>query len=207
MNGRVRGAVRAVQSLRTNAAAPLRAVLTHIASIATHVRALGPWRRFLLAVVAGGASAGALAPLHAVPVLFATLPLFIWLIDGAGDGARGVWRAGVAGWGFGFGFFICGLYWIGFAFLVDADHFAWMIPFVAVLLPAGLGLFPAVTAALSRAFWSRGAARVLGFAGLFSLSEWLRGHVLTGFPWNLFGYGWSNALPMLQTTAYVGIYG
>ncbi len=209
MNGRGRGAgaVRAVQTLRTSALAPLRALLHHVALIAAHVRRLGPLRRFLLAVVAGGASAGALAPLHAVPVLFVTLPLFVWLIDGAGEGARGVRRAAIAGFGFGFGFFLCGLYWIGFAFLVDADHFAWMIPFVAVLLPAGLGVFAALTAALARAFWSTGPARVLAFAGLWSLSEWLRGHVLTGFPWNLFGYGWAKALPMLQTTAFVGIYG
>jgi len=207
MNGRGREAVRALRSLRTNAAAPLRAVLSHIALIAAHVRRLGPLRGFLLALVAGGASAGALAPLHAVPVLFVTLPLFVWLIDGAGEGLRGVRRAAIAGFGFGFGFFLCGLYWIGFAFLVDADQFAWMIPFVAVLLPAGLGLFPALVAALARAFWSTGPARVLGFAGLWSLSEWLRGHVLTGFPWNLLGYGWSKALPMLQTTAFVGIYG
>lgn len=208
MSSRGRGAVQAALTLRTNALAPVLAALNHIALIAAHVRTLGPVWRFLLALVAGGASAGALAPLHGLPVLFVTLPLFVWLIDGAGEGARGVRRAGVAGFAFGFGFFLCGLYWIGFAFLVDSDQFAWMIPFVAVLLPAGLGLFPAFTAAFARLlFWSTGPARVFAFAGLWSLSEWLRGHVLTGFPWNLLGYGWAKALPMLQMSAYVGIYG
>lgn len=195
------------RTLRAGALAPVHAALAHVASIAAHVRALGPWSRLGLAILAGGASAGAMAPVHAFPVLFVTLPLLIWLIDGAGEGATGIRRAAIVGWGFGFGFFLCGLYWVGFAFLVDADHFAWMIPFVAVLLPTGLGLFPAGTAALARAFWAPGPARIYAFAGLWSLSEWLRGHVLTGFPWNLLGYSWSHVLPMLQTAAFVGIYG
>lgn len=197
----------AAPALNRRARAPIDAVLEHVAQMAAFVRALAPVPRFVLALVAGGASAGALAPLHAFPVLFVTLPLLVWLIDGAGEGLRGVRRAAIAGWSFGFGFFICGLYWIGFAFLVDADQFAWMIPFVAVLLPSGLGLFPALTAALARAFWRPGLARVFTFSGLWALAEWLRGHVLTGFPWNLFGYGFADVLPLLQVTAFVGIYG
>src|SRR6185312_14038023 len=55
------------------------------------------------------------------------------------------------------------------------------------------------------------AARVCLFAVLWSAAEWLRGHVLTGFPWNLVGYVWSGGFPgalaMLQSTAWVGIYG
>ena len=45
--------------------------------------------------------------------------------------------AAVAGWCFGFGYFVAGLYWIGYAFLVDAKTFGWLLPF-AVGRPAGL---------------------------------------------------------------------
>ena len=77
------------------------------------------WRRALIACVAGALSALALAPVNAFPVLFLTFPVAIWLIEGASAGRLGgVMSAAMAGWWFGFGYFVAGLYWIGLAFLV-----------------------------------------------------------------------------------------
>src|SRR5262249_48452825 len=111
------------------------------------------------------------------------------------------------GWWFGFGYFLAGLYWIGNAFLVDAKTFGWLVPFAVTLMPAGLALFTALGVALARLLWTRGAARVLALAVALTVAEWLRGHVLTGFPWNAFGYALATPLSLAQTGALIGLWG
>jgi apolipoprotein N-acyltransferase len=148
------------------------------------------------------------APFNAWPVLFITFPVMVWLIDGAGAGRlRGVPAAATAGWWFGLGYFVPGLYWIGYAFLVDASTFAWLMPFAVLGLPAYLALFPALGFALARMIWSRDASRVLALAVSLTASEWLRGHVLSGFPWNVFGYALSEPLALAQTASLIGLWG
>ena len=58
--------------------------------------------------------------------------------------------AAIAGWWFGFGYFLAGLYWIGHAFLVDAKTFGWLLPFAVAGLPADLALYTALGLALAR---------------------------------------------------------
>ncbi len=72
--------------------------------------------------------------------------------------------AAMTGWWFGFGYFVAGLYWIGYAFLVDAQTFAWLMPFAVLGLPAFLALFMAFGFALARLIWTRDASRVLALA-------------------------------------------
>ncbi len=166
------------------------------------------WKRAAIAFVAGALSALAMVPLNAWPVLFLTFPVMVWLIDGAGAGRlRGVPAAAMAGWWFGLGYFVPGLYWIGYAFLVDAPTFAWLMPFAVLGLPAYLALFTAFGFALARLIWTRDASRVLALAASLTLSEWLRGHVLSGFPWNAFGYALSEPLALVQTASLIGLWG
>lgn len=179
---------------------------------ATTLAALGGRARFGAAVAAGGASALALAPLGLFPVLWLTVPAFVWLLDGAvGQAGPGRWRrfrsAAVAGWGFGFGYFLGGLWWIGAAFLVDGDQFAWLLPLAVTALPAGLALFWGLAAGLAALAWRPGWRRILVFAVAFAAIEWLRGHLLTGFPWNAFGYTLTPVPVMMQSAALVGLWG
>ena len=121
------------------------------------------WRRALLAFFAGAASALALQPINAWPVLFLTFPVLVWLVDGSAAGRlSGAWRAFGAGWCFGFGYFLAGLYWIGYAFLVDAKTFGWLLPIAVGGLPAVLALYTAVGLALARLMWVRGPERLAG---------------------------------------------
>ena len=176
------------------------------------------WKRPAIGFAAGAFSVLAMAPFFLSPVLFLTLPVLIWLIDGAGPLPRGrptpdisLWRiarrAATSGWWFGFGYFVVGLHWIGEAFLVEADVFAWLLPFAVTLLPAGLAIFFAVATGLARLAWSRGLARILVLAVSLALAEWVRGHAFTGFPWNTLGYALTFPLPLMQTAGVLGIYG
>jgi apolipoprotein N-acyltransferase len=166
------------------------------------------WKRAAIALLAGALSALAMAPFAAWPVLFLTFPVVVWLIDGAGAGAwRGVPAAAMAGWWFGLGYFVPGLYWIGYAFLVDASTFAWLMPFAVLGLPVYLALFTALGFALARLIWTRDASRVIALAASLTLSEWLRGHVLTGFPWNTLGYALTEPLALAQTASLIGLWG
>jgi apolipoprotein N-acyltransferase len=166
------------------------------------------WKRAALAVVAGALSALAMAPFNAWPVLFLTFPVMVWLIDGAGAGRwRGVPAAAMTGWWFGLGYFVPGLYWIGYAFLVDAPTFAWLLPFAVLGLPAYLALFTALGFALARLIWTADPSRVIALAASLTLSEWLRGQALSGFPWNAFGYALTEPLALAQTASLIGLWG
>src|SRR5450759_5521860 len=98
----------------------------------------------------------------------------------------GAMAAAGAGWCFGFGFFIAGLYWVGYAFLVDAKTFGWLLPVAVAGLPAYLALYTAAGLAAARLIWVRGPERLLALAATLTVAEWLRGHLLSGFPWNTF---------------------
>src|SRR5260221_8358900 len=149
-----------------------------------------------------------MAPFNAWPVLFVSFPIAVWLIDGAAAGKRrGVPAAAMSGFWFGLGYFVPGLYWIGNAFLVDASTFAWLIPFAALGLPAYLALFTALGFALARLMWTRDTSRLLALAIGLTISEWLRGHLLSGFPWNAFGYALSEPLALAQTASLIGLWG
>jgi len=188
-----------------------------IAALAERLRGLVGWRRRLATLFAGAVSALAMAPFFFWPILWLTLPALVWLIDGATGtrtGAQGMrWyarpqvAAAEIGWWWGFGYFLAGLYWIGEAFLVEAEVFAVFLPFAVILMPAGLALFYATATALAALLWKSGAWRVLALALSLSAMEWLRGHVLSGFPWNVLGYALTYPLAFMQSAAVLGIYG
>jgi apolipoprotein N-acyltransferase len=166
------------------------------------------WRRILIAFLAGASSVLALPPTDIWPIPFVTFPILVWLVDGAAAGRwGGVLAAAGAGWWFGFGYFLAGLYWIGHAFLVDAKTFGWLLPFAVVALPAGMAIYTALGLALARLIWTRGAMRVLALAVALTLAEWLRGHFFSGFPWNTYGYALITPLWLAQGAALIGIWG
>jgi len=174
-----------------------------LAALAAGLAGLTGWRRAAAAWTLGAAATLALPPVGAVPVLLVVFPMFVWLLDGVRS------RAGAfaAGWLFGFGYFLIGLYWVAVAFTVDLERFFWLLPISATALPALLALFPALAVLAYARLPVSGVGRPVAFALAWALAEWLRGHVLTGFPWNLVGYAWVDWLPVVQSVSVIGIYG
>ena len=175
------------------------------------------WRGRSAAFVAGALSILSMAPFFIWPVLWLTLPALLVLMHRAEAEPQQVrsrftpWRsshlgrAAETGWWFGFGYHVFGLFWIVEAFLVDSATFAWLIPFT-LFLPAGLALFTAAATAFAAVAARDGFMRVAALALGFGVTEWLRGHILTGLPWNVLGYALTSE-SMLQGAAYIGIYG
>lgn len=195
------------------------AIAAHVRRLAQYVWSAPPRQRAAIAFASGSISVLAMAPFFLSPILFVTLPALVWLIDGAECTQQGLsgggWitnkaplkRAAWSGWFFGFGYFVFGMFWIGEAFLVEAEKFAWLLPVAVTLLPGGLALFFAAGAALARLLWRPGGTRVLVLATALGLAEFLRGHILTGLPWNTLGYALTWPLTLMQSVGLVGIYG
>jgi apolipoprotein N-acyltransferase len=116
-------------------------------------------------------------------------------------------RAATVGWCFGFGYFFFGLFWIGEAFLVNPGRIVILLPVAVTGMPAGMALFWAAAAAAATLAWRPGLLRVLALALALTVAEWLRGHILTGFPWNVIGYALTFPLSIMQTASVIGIYG
>ncbi len=163
------------------------------------------WSGPLLALFAGLAAALAHPPFGVLPGLLGYAGLLFLLDDAKAEKPlrSAFWR----GWLAGVGYFGLGTWWIGEAFMVDAANQGWMAPFAVAAMAAGLALFWGLAGLLYRLIRPANAWRVLTFAGAFAALEWARGHVLTGFPWNLPGETWRAGSWPSQAAALVGAYG
>ncbi|MDQ0318730.1 apolipoprotein N-acyltransferase [Pararhizobium capsulatum DSM 1112] len=169
-------------------------------------------RRALLAFLAGLLTVLALPPFGIFAVPFLSFPVLVWLQDGAsGNPDHGRLRRGfpafAIGWCFGFGYFLGGLWWLGNALLIEADEFAWALPLAVLGLPAFLALYYGFAALVARMLWSDGLGRLAALALAFGLAEWLRGILLTGFPWNAVGYAAMPVPMMMQSAVIFGLAG
>lgn len=157
------------------------------------------------ALALGLAAPFAFAPMHLLPVLFLSLGGLFLLLERTAS-VRGAF---LLGWLFGIGSFAVGLGWITEAFAVDADRFGALALPALIALAGGLGVFPALALAAARALagQANGGRLFTAYAACWASGEWLRGTVLTGFPWNLAGHAWGFADAPLQLAAWFGIYG
>jgi apolipoprotein N-acyltransferase len=180
-----------------------RARTTYMRRLAVRIGRARTWFRNTLAVLFGVVAVGALPPFYVVPLLIVAFTGLMWLIASVRSG-RGAFAVG---WFFGFGYFCAGLYWISNALLTDPARYGWMIPFAVPGLAAGLAVFIGLATLATAMTRMRRTARVIAFAVAWTAAEWLRGVVLTGFPWNPIGTVWTFSEPMIQSAALFGVYG
>lgn len=165
-----------------------------------HKRAALPPYAGLIAVALGAVSSLAFAPLYVFPAFFVAFSGLVWLVDRAPS----VRVAALWGWLFGLGHFVVGLYWVGNSFLAQSEIPAWGGPIATAALAAGLAIFAALAVAAAKALWREGPERVLVLALCWALGEWLRGNILTGFPWNPAASIWGFSVVMMQPAALIG---
>ena len=109
------------------------------------------------------------------------------------------------GCSFGFGFFLFGNYWISIS-LTHEESFKNLIPFALILIPLFLSLFFGFSTLIVGAFSDKKIHFILLFSLVFSLFEFLRSNLLTGFPWNLISYTWSQSSETIQILSILGTY-
>ena len=173
--------------------------------LANGVRNLRGWKRCLAMFAAGLVAALALPPTGVWPVLGLAVPVLLFSLEGI-EPRR--WRTALAvGWAFGFGYFIVALHWIGFAFLVDAKTYLWMMPFAVAGLAGAMAVYWAGAALVVTAFGLRGLSLVAGFAASLAVAEWLRGRLFTGFPWAAPGLAVDGMGGLAQTASLIGMTG
>ena len=152
--------------------------------IVERLRALRGMRRVAAAFAIGAAGALAFPPICLFPVLALCFPALIVLLQGAVS----LRAAFLIGWSFAFGYLVAGLYWTAASMFVDIRTFWWAVPLALAVLPALFALYYGVAAALAWRIGLRGTAGALTVALLWFVADYARGHLFTGFPWNLEGY-------------------
>ncbi len=185
----------------------------------------GPWR-FLTtrwAVAVGSLALGVLlAQSFGRPqlggwsvVILAVWVALLWADPGSAPGARAR-RGALLGFGLGLGWFIGGLWWLYISMAVYGGMAPPLAGAALVLFCAYLAVYPALAAAVAvslappagqnpwRLVPALGAALVL--AGGWTLAEWLRGTVFTGFPWLALGYA-QVGNPLAGYAPVLGQYG
>ena len=123
------------------------------------------------------------------------------------DRSKSLGRSLLIGWAFGFGQFVVGLNWIATAFTFQAAMPPWLGWVAVVLLSLYLAIYPAMAAGLA---WRFGrddrVVMITVLGGAWAITEWLRGSMFTGFPWNPAAAVLAPT-PLITITPLIGTYG
>ena len=158
---------------------------------------------FLFLIILGALTSLSLPPYNYLFINFLTLGLFFIYIF---QKKRSVKKNNsfLYGWFFGFGYFLTNLYWVSISLSFD-ENFSFLIPFTVIIIPLFLGAFYGLA---SYCFFiidiKKPVSNLFLFSLLFGLAEFLRGNILTGFPWNLIAFSFSENLEILQILSFIG---
>ncbi len=153
----------------------------------------------LSALLLGASSVLGFAPFYLFPIPIVALAGLFWLWLNA-DSAK---QAAKLGFIFGLGFFVAGIHWI-YVSLHDIGGMPWWMASMATFgLCAFLAMFHALAGYLSKRM-----GNVLYLAPIvWTLLEWLREWLFTGFPWLNVGYSQVPYSPLANFAPITGILG
>ncbi|MDH2915855.1 MAG: apolipoprotein N-acyltransferase [Gallionella sp.] len=158
----------------------------------------------LIAFIVGAVAVFGFAPFGLFPLPILSLTVLFWLWSKAERPAQAAWL----GFSFGMGLFCVGIGWI----YVALHDYGYMHPILAAVATA---LFAAVNAALpalagylQAGFRTAATFRVLlVMPAIWTLAEWIRGFLFTGFPWLSVGYSQVPNSPLVGYAPILGVFG
>ncbi len=155
----------------------------------------------------GALSALAHPPWSQIWTMFIGFVALAWALESARQTRRpfwaGVWRAGA----FGYGYFFVSVIWVRHAFYVEADRFGDLAWIAVLLLALVLASFWAVAGGVATRLARLPSAQPFVYAAVFTLAEWGRSVLFTGFPWNMPGAIWHPGQAISQMAALFGLLG
>jgi len=158
---------------------------------------------YFLAFLAGAGLNLSFAPFEIFLLLILTLGGFYQLLEGA----KTAKQAAKISFVFGFGFYLCGLFWIANSFFERGGAFVYMAPIAVIGLPLILALyFVALGCLYFKIKQYSSFFRPIIFALLWTVMEYAKAHILTGFPWNMLAYTALAKIQIAQAAYYIGPY-
>ena len=167
---------------------------------------------FLFPFLIGSLSTLSFQPFNFTFVNFLILPIFFYLIVYINKKSKSVYRKKpykknlfYFGTAFGFGFYLTGIHWITNALTFD-ENFKILIPFGLILIPLFLSLFFSLITLLVGPLLNLNFQSIFFFSGSLAMSDYLRGKILTGFPWNIWAYSFSWSPEIIQILSKIGLF-
>ena len=167
---------------------------------------------FLFPFILGGMSVLSFQPFNFSIINFLLLPILFFIIIYVKKKSKSTYRKKpflknlfYLGTSFGFGFFFFGFYWIAYSLTFD-ESYKFLIPFSLILIPLFLSLFFSLPIIFVGNFIEKNISSIFLISLIFSLSDFLRGNILTGFPWNIWAYSFSWSPESIQILSIVGTY-
>ncbi len=155
----------------------------------------------------GALSTFSLAPFNFFFINFFIYSFFFILLHNLNKRKFTYFSFFIFGWSFGFGYFLSSLYWISISLTYD-KNFSYLLPFAIILIPAFLAIFYGIAIVLFKLLSTKNNfSSILIFSLCLGTLEYIRGNMLSGFPWNLIGYSFVNVLEFIQINSIIGMYG
>ena len=167
---------------------------------------------FICPLILGSLTVFSFQPFNLSAINFLILPIFFYLIVYIKKKSKSVYRKKpfkknlfLFGTSFGFGYFICGIYWITNSLTFD-QNFKFLIPFALILIPLFLSLFFSLTTLIIGQYLNYNFSSMLVLSSSLAISDYIRAKILTGFPWNLWSYSFSWATELIQILNKIGLF-
>ncbi len=168
---------------------------------------------YVVPFVIGALAVFGFAPFNFTFVNFIIIPIFFLLLSFVNKRSKSRYRKKkpylrnlfFIGYFFGIGFFLSSTHWISNSLTFD-ENLRILIPFSVVMIPLGLGLFFGLMSLTIGPFIKNNFSSFILFCFALSVSDYLRGKIFSGFPWNLWSYSWSWVTEILQILNPIGLY-